>query len=231
MVNPFDEPSILPQLCHSFLKLSDAYASSLRTMQVENPRDMILQIIPVDFIASRETLIIPKPAANKRLAFEVYDRCAPQFDETRASPFSCACALQLAKTIPRNIPLKLISKANDGSPLADRCIHVGYCYPLHSQWLTAAWTDNYGCLQWNASYHLATQDSEEWPTFAEVAKDILGTTMDIARLHSNPYRCLLVREGNLPKEELDGKPEPARQRVHHAANNAKNGLDCQINVN
>ena len=206
MINAFDEPTVIPRLCEAFLKLFDAYASSLKGGQLQGSNDVILQIVPLSFIASSETLVLPDPTMYKKLAFEVYDRCAPslKLDRTGLTQFSCASAVQLAKKIPRNINLKLTSNLIDGPPLADRCVHVSYCYSIHSQWLTASWVDSHGCSQWNASYHLAMDLDEVWPHFPEVAQDIWETTLEFARLHSAPYRVFVVKNESIAQEECDG---------------------------
>ena len=205
MIDALEEPTMTARLCEAFLRLSDAYASSLRAEKLHDPNDISLQIVPLRFIASTETLILPRPHLYKSLAFEVYDKCAPgpQLQSTELAQYSCVSAVHLAKPIPRHINFKLTSKPTDGSPLSDRCIHVAYRFSSCSRWLTASWVDNHGCLQWNASYHLAAGDEELWPRIPEVAADIWETTLEMARLLSTPYRLFIVKIGPMSKDESD----------------------------
>ena len=205
MIDALEEPTMTARLCEAFLRLSDAYASSLRTEKLHDPNDISLQIVPLRFIASTETLILPRPHLYKSLAFEVYDKCAPgpQLQSTELGQYSRVSAVHLAKPIPRHINFKLTSKPTDGSPLSDRCIHVAYRFSSCSRWLTASWVDNHGCLQWNASYHLAAGDEELWPRIPEVTADIWETTLEMARLLSTPYRLFIVKIGPMSKDESD----------------------------
>lgn len=206
MVNAFNEPTAMARLCEAFLKLLDAYVGSRGEDNNRDTIDMVLQIIPLSMIASTGTLTIPSPTVYKKIALEVYDRCAPnpKLDRPALTPFSGASAVQLAKVIPRSINLKLTCRAIDGSLVSDRCIHVSYCFSTSSQWLTASWTDSLGCLQWNASYYLAIDAEEVWPQFSEAAQDMWQTTLDIARALSAPYRVFIARVGPMPREEYDG---------------------------
>ena len=206
MVNAFNEPTAIARLCEAFLKLLDAYTGSLGKENNGDTIDVVLQIMPLSLIASTETLTIPSPTVYKKIAFEVYDKCAPnaELDRTALTPFSGASAVQLAKVIPRSINLKLTCRSIDGSLVSDRCIHVSYCISTSSQWLTASWTDSIGHLQWNASYYLAADAEEVWPQFSEAAQDMWQTTLDIARALGAPYRFFIARVGPMPREEYDG---------------------------
>lgn len=206
MVNAFDEPPAIARICEAFLKLLDSYAGSLREEHNRDTIDVVLQIIPLSLVASTNTLTIPSPTVYKKIAFEVYDRCAPsaKLDRTAPTPFSGASAVQLAKVIPRSINLQLTCRSIDGSLVSDRCIHVSYCFSTCSQWLTASWTDSLGSLQWNASYYLAVDAEEVWPRFSEAGQDMWQTTLDIARALGAPYRFFIVRVGPMPREEYDG---------------------------
>jgi len=206
MINTFSEPTAVPRLCEAFIKLFDAYAGSLEGEKHQGAIDVVLQMIPLNLIASTDTLALPSPTVYKRIAFEVYDRCAPnpKLDRTALTPFSGASAVQLASVVPRSINFKLTCKSIGSSLLSDKCIHVSYCFSTSSQWLTASWTDSPGCLQWNASYYVAIDAEEVWPRFSEAAQDMWQTTLDIARALSAPYRLFIVRMGPMPREEYDG---------------------------
>ena len=203
----FADASALPRICQAFLKLVDTYASSVKEQLLESPNDLVLQIIPVDMFASTESFIILEPKAHRNFALEVYNRCPPNPHSMQASPFVCAPATHLAKSVPRNINLKVTSNNSHGLPYTDRCIHLCYCYSAQSDWLTASWTDNYGYLQWNAAYFLGDQASdsdEQWPTFEDVARTIWDVTMDMAQFTNTPYRVFIVKNDSLTQDELAG---------------------------
>ena len=205
IINPSAGLSNLPQLCNAFLRLFEAYASSLKSQKPEDPCDVILQILPLAAIASNMDLVIPSPATYKKVAFEVYNRCAPPKGLDRTSPYNCAPAVQLAGTIPRTIDFALSSTPTAGLSHLDRCVHVGYCWLPHSSWLSASWTDNQGRQQWNACYRIATDQNQSWPTFQETIKEIWDTTVDLIDSKNALWRIFIAKSKSMSQQELDGK--------------------------
>ena len=205
MVNTSTNPTSLPLLCEAFLKLSDAYALALKEERMETTNDISLYILPLAEIASNEHLVIPGPAAYRRVAFQVYNRCAPLQNISDVSPFSCAPSIQLARTIPRAINLQLTSTPVAGLPHLDRCIHVGYCWVPGAHWLSVSWTDNQGSLQWSACYCVAITESRSWPTLQETAKEIWDTTMDLINTSGVPWRVYIAKAGWMSRQESSGK--------------------------
>lgn len=171
---------------------------------MENPCDMILQILPLAMIASNEKLIIPSPATYQKVAFEVYSRCAPCKD-IESAPYACAPAVQLAGKIPRTIDFSLTSTPTANLSHVQRCVHVAYHWNPLAQWLSASWTDNQGCQQWNACYRIASDRTQSWPTFEEAAKEIWDTTTDMIDQKSVSRRVFIVKGSSMSRRELNGK--------------------------
>lgn len=191
---------------------------------METTNDISLHILPLAEIASNEHLVIPGPGAYKKVAFQVYSRCAPLQDLGDVSPFSCAPAIQLARTIPRAINLQLTSTPVAGLPHLDRCIHVGYCWHPHANWLSVSWTDNQGSLQWSACYCVATTESRTWPTLQGASKEIWDTTMDLINTVSVPWRIYIAKIGRMSRQELDGKLLNAMAIWHIVIDHTQSGL-------
>ena len=205
MVNTSTDATRLPHLCEAFLRLSESYASVHREQKVEATNDMSLHILPLASIASNKHLVIPEPAAYRRVAFEVYNRCAPLKNSDEVSPFFGAPAVLLARTIPRTINLQFTTTPVAGLPLSDRCIHVGYCWNPRTQWLSASWTDTQGSLQWSACYCVATTQNSRWPTLHEVAREVWDTTMDMINSNGVPWKVYIAKMSRMSKQELDGE--------------------------
>lgn len=208
IIDLFESTSVLPLICQAFLKLFDSYASGLRESQPANPNDLALQVIPLAMFASTQHLVIPEPAAYRKMALEVYSRCAPTSQSSFDSPFNYGPPIQLAKNHPPSINFKLTSKPSVGLPLGDRCIHVSYCCPAQSAWLTASWTNNQGSHQWNTSYYLGDNPSgsdEQWPDFDDVAKDMWQITMSMAGSIDTPYRIFIIKSDLMTQAEIQGK--------------------------
>ncbi len=209
MVNPFKNPHALAHICAAFSKLFESYSSALKALHVDKPNDLILQIIPRDFIASATTIVLPSPADYKRLAFEVYDRCGPSESvQLDRSGFFCAPSIRLARTMPKRIDLKLSREPSAGLLSSDMCFHMAYSWDLKQHWLTASWTDNQGDLQWNAPYCLGYAEEDDdgpWTVLLAIMKEIWDTTLEMLSPGNSPWRLFIVKDSPMLKRELESK--------------------------
>ncbi|KAI8931752.1 hypothetical protein NX059_011393 [Plenodomus lindquistii] len=200
IVDPFGSPSALWELCQSFWALFQAYGQGPpgRSDQSQKP-DLVLQIVPMKYIASFDAPVILDPSTYINLAREVYDRCppsAPSGDKTCLSIYT-APAFQLEETIPRSIPFKLLSEPPQDL-LRENCyMHLGYAISLDGLWVTAAWTDTCGKSQTVVSYHLGTR------MFGEIAKEIWQTTVEILQSRRVHWRVCIAKAGVMEREELE----------------------------
>lgn len=200
MVDPFGGPSALWELCQSFWALFQAYGQGPpgRPDQSQKP-DLVLQVVPMKYIASFDAPVILDPSTYINLAREVYDRCppsAPSGDKTCLSIYT-APAFQLEETIPRSIPFKLLSEPPQDL-LRENCyMHLGYAVSLDGLWVTAAWTDTCGKSQTVVSYHLGTR------MFGEIAKEIWQTTIEILQSRRVHWRVCIAKAGVMDREELE----------------------------
>lgn len=208
LFDPFNTEDFLPSLCAAFLKLFEAYRSALAESNLHASSDLVLQIIPLDFIFSTERLVIPALKDYRQLSLEVYDRCSPSLREgsdQKRFPFMGAPAVRLAKTIPRNIEFKLNSDPSSASLYNDHRIHVAYSWTPGDLWLTASWTDNQGVLQWNAPYWLGIDDANPTQPFILAAKELWEVTKMMLRPLNSTWRVFVVKDGSLTLEEIKGQ--------------------------
>lgn len=205
MINPYENSTALARLCVAFLMLFESYKFSLKSLNVENPNDLVLQVIPTSFVASPTTLVLPSPAEYKRLAFEVYDRCGPSVELGR-SQFFCAPSVRLARAMPKTINLKLSPEPSAGLLSSDMCFHLAYSWEPMQRWLTSSWTDNQGDLQWNAPYFFGVEKNDDpWPALLNIAKEMWDTTLEILHQQSASWRLFIVKDGPIHKRELESK--------------------------
>lgn len=205
MINPYENPAALAHLCVAFLILFESYASSLKASNIENPNDLVLQIIPTSFVASPTTLVLPSPADYKRLAFEVYDRCGPSVEPGR-SRFFCAPSVRLARAMPKTINLKFSSEPSAGLLSSDMCFHLAYSWDPMQRWLTSSWTDNQGDLQWNAPYFFGVEKNDDpWPNLLNIAKEMWDTTLEMLHQKSATWRLFIVKDSPMHKRELESE--------------------------
>ncbi len=204
IVNPFQNPKILPWLCAAFFKIFDCYRKSLQPNLVNG---IVLQMVPLNLIASPEAITLPPARTYTRLALEVYDRCGPNATghETQGPQLSCAPAIRLARVVPMAINFKLTPEPSTDLLHSDRCFHLCYSWSYDQKWLTASWTDNQGALQWNAAYSLGREELEPWQTYMAIAREIWDTTMEILKPGSSPWRVFIAKDSCMHWEELRGK--------------------------
>lgn len=210
IVNPFDHNSALVDICTAFLRLFERYLESAGKPEGSKRNEVVLQVVPLSFIASEDSLVVPMQAEYLHLALEVYNRCPPKITSFElASP---ASAVVLADPIPKNINFSVHAEVppsllQDG--LQDgKCLHIAYSQSLDQRWITAAWTDNTGSLQMNMSYCLREKGSSIFRTTAEVVREIWDTTCDIMRRARTRWRLMLVKDAPFDTMEARGRMPP-----------------------
>ena len=206
MVNPSNDEASFPLLCSAFLEILNAYKVAIRESDVNSPNDLVLQIIPSNMIYSSTEICLPSPTQYRRLALEVYDRCAPSQEIHQRSKwqFVCAPSIRLAKAVPKSIDFRLTPE-NPLSLQSDNCLHVAYTWNWDEDWLTASWTDNLGTLSWTACYPFINAGNAIWQTFSEIANEIWESTLGMLQSRGGPWRILLCKDGSVYKHEMDGE--------------------------
>ncbi|KAL8851893.1 MAG: hypothetical protein Q9221_003216 [Calogaya cf. arnoldii] len=204
-VDPFDDDRMYPYICAAFQELQAAYALSAHKAGFTNARVVVLQIVPLSFLANSESLTIPPPKAYTKLAFEVYSRCrpGPRRDGTITAPNISGSAIRIAKTIPKTINFQLSSQPAGNLLGPDPCLHLAYSWNLDQQWLACAWTDNLGATQWNAVYCLGDPNPGYWTAFAATVKEVLETTRDLLQPTTIPWRLYVAKDNILLDRELE----------------------------
>ena len=197
----------LPALCKAFLELFEAYHVASREEQLDEPNDMVLHVLPSHLMFSTEALPMPSPTDFRRLAFDVYDKCSPDqrlFEKAQHRHLS-APAVCLAKPIPKAIDLKLTAEVSAPPLQSDNCIHIAYTWAPGDHWLTASWTDNHGILFWNACYCLGEGEDMPWESFADIAKEIWDTTLEMMHPRDCSWRLFICKDNSIDRKELEGK--------------------------
>ncbi|KAF1995378.1 hypothetical protein P154DRAFT_526425 [Amniculicola lignicola CBS 123094] len=200
MVDPFEAPSAVWELCSAFWLLFQSYSQAPTGRQDFGPRpDLVLQIVPIKYIASFEAPVVLDSSVYVNLAREVYDRCPPSAPSEDKTPLGIyvAPSFQLEEAVPRGIPFKLNAEPPQDLLRENSYIHLGYAISLDGAWLTAAWTDSCGKSQAVVSYHLGTR------AFSEIAKEIWQTTIEILSTRRVTWRVCIAKSGVMEREESD----------------------------
>ncbi|KAL4750842.1 hypothetical protein BDW72DRAFT_107779 [Aspergillus terricola var. indicus] len=199
IINPFAHATSLVDICAAFWCLLQNYFASAEKppKQVD---EVLLQIVPLNFIMSAESLVVPPQAEYLNLALEVYSRCSTR--QMQASLVNCAPPVMLAETLPSSIGFRLASERF--SPLQEgRCLHVACSRSQDQRWMTVAWSDNSGVLQRTMSYCLRFRHSTASRTLSAVRSEIWAATRDIMDKSQARWRVIIVNTDNVDQDEYD----------------------------
>ncbi|KAK0110604.1 mediator of RNA polymerase II transcription subunit 13 [Cadophora gregata f. sp. sojae] len=196
-VYPVDNSVLLVHICSAFQHLFNLYRKALSERRATTANELVLQLIPIDFIASPTSLAIPTPSEYFRLSMEVYDRCI-DFTSPSSSP-----AIMLEQPLPRTIDFKLSANPSASLLQENTCLHVAYAQSIDDRWITAAWTDNKGTRQMTASYCLGRKNEPISTPFTEVANEIWETTLQVVASKKIHWRIIIARVGVMDSSEFD----------------------------
>ncbi|KAF2181096.1 hypothetical protein K469DRAFT_265205 [Zopfia rhizophila CBS 207.26] len=200
MVDPFETPSAVWELCSAFWSLFQAYGQGPSTRPDLTPKpDIVLQIVPMKYISSFDVPVVLDSSTYINLAREVYDRCPPSAPSGDRTPLSiyAAPSFQLEEALPRAIQFKLIAEPPQDLLRENSYMHLGYAVSLDSTWITAAWTDNCGKSQAVVSYNIGLR------AFGEIAREIWQTTIEILQARKVTWRICIAKAGVMEREELE----------------------------
>ncbi|ODH49573.1 hypothetical protein GX48_04360 [Paracoccidioides brasiliensis] len=200
IINPFVYEAAIVDICSAFIRLFHKYVGDVDRQHTRHLNELVLQIIPLEFIASPDTLIVPPQIDYLRLALEVYSRCPPK--DRSSDWMGCAPPLVLADPIPKVVPFRLSSEPV--APLEEgKCLHVAYSQSVDQRWVTAAWTDSSGRYQTTLSYCLRERDSPVSRSISEIRTQIWETSKDIMDISSSYWRLMVVKDEPIGADEVD----------------------------
>jgi mediator of RNA polymerase II transcription subunit 13 len=196
-VYPIDNPTLLVHICSAFQHLFDMYRKALLDRKINVANELVLQLVPLDFVASPTSLVVPAPTEYARLAMEVYDRCT-SFASSQSTP-----GVLLEQPLPKNIDFKLNQNPSASLLQENSCLHIAYAQSIDDRWITAAWSDNRGTQQMTASYCLGRKNEPISTSFSDVAHEIWETTLEIISKKRIHWRVMIARVGVMDPSEVE----------------------------
>ncbi|KIW80136.1 hypothetical protein Z517_06751 [Fonsecaea pedrosoi CBS 271.37] len=192
------------QSVNSYLEACIAFFSlfeSFREARTDNHgvSDIALQVIPKEFVASAESLVIPPQTAYIRLAIEIYNRIPPS--EPPVSPAACSSAVVLSKT-ETSVHLQLTPTYCSPLEKHGPCLHLAYSVSQDNRWLTAAWTDETGHVALSMSYCLRIRHSGKNRSRHGIFREMWDISQDLMSKMRGPWRLVVVRHGYYEQTEL-----------------------------
>ncbi|KKK21604.1 hypothetical protein ARAM_004123 [Aspergillus rambellii] len=200
IINPFLHAASLVDICFAFWSLFRRYIADADKQQTKQFDELVLQVIPMSFVASPESLVVPPQPEYLSLALEVYSRCPPK--PVQSSLLSCAPPVLIAEPLPGSIGFRLVSERS--SPLQEgKCLHIACSRSQDQRWVSVAWSDNTGALQRSMSYCVRFRNSIAPRTIFTVRNEIWAATIDIMEKNQARWRVIIVSTENVDQDEHD----------------------------
>lgn len=196
-VYPDDKPSSVVETCAAFHDLYERYKRCMADNRKPITSELVLQLVPLDSVASDTTVTVMAPFDYIKLCLETYDRCT-LFGGPMPAP-----AIVLEPQVLRAIDFKLNTNPSPNLLQENSCMHVAYAQSVDERWITAAWTDYRGTRQMTTSYCLGRRDRPLTRSITEIIQQIWETTMDhihFARVH---WRVVVTKCSPMEQQEID----------------------------
>lgn len=202
IINPYTHGAAFVDICSTFLQLFHKYVGDVDKNYAKSQlNEIILQIIPLNFVFSPTSMVVPTQSQYLNLALEVYSRCPPK--DANSGIIGYAPPVVLADAVPKSINFKVTSERF--SPFQEgRCLHVAISRSIDQRWISVAWSDNSGSCQITMSYCVRTRGSNVNRVISEVRQEIWEATKDLMERTQTRWKVLLVRTEPIEQEEIEG---------------------------
>lgn len=201
IINPFPHAAALADICAAFWYYFQQLVAGVDHRERWHVNDVALQIIPMEFIFSRDSAVVPTQANYLNLALEVYSRCRPK--DAEPNPVLCAPAILLADPLPKSINFRLAPE--ELSPLQDgRSLHIACSKSSDQRWISAAWSDGTGSIQTTMSYCLRYRGKAAARAGVEVRNEIWATTKHIMDKFQGRWNVILANTEPMDADDVEG---------------------------
>ncbi|KAK0629128.1 mediator complex subunit 13 C-terminal-domain-containing protein [Bombardia bombarda] len=192
-----DNPSSVVDACSAFQELFEYYKRYMSSSKKSITNDLVLQLVPLDMMASPTSLVILAPSEYARLCIEVYDRCT-LFGGSMPAP-----AIVLEGALLRQVDFKVTTSPSPDLLHENSCMHIAYAQSVDERWVTAAWTDNRGSKQMTASYCLGRRGKPLSTPILDVVHEIWETTHDLISLSKVHWRIVVTKCAPMDQQEVE----------------------------
>jgi mediator of RNA polymerase II transcription subunit 13, fungi type len=198
VVNPFPDRSAVADICGAFVSLYTKYAKVCGNIK---RYELNLQIIPLSFIASADTVVVPSQGEYLALAFEIYNRCPP----TDSSVTIAASGAAVTLAPPTHTEIAFSRTPDATSPLSKggESLHLAYTQSIDKRWITACWTDKLGNVALTMTYCLRQKGSSMFRPRSDVIKEMWETSFDIMSKTRGQWRLFIARDGPIEPDEIN----------------------------
>lgn len=192
-----ENPGTIIESCLAFQRMFELYRRAITERKKPSQNEVVLQLVPIDFVATSTSMVVLPPSECIRLCLEVYDRCT-LFGGPMPSP-----AIVLEQQLTQGINFQLRNQPSANILQENSIMHIAYAQSVDERWVSAAWTDNRGCKQMTASYCLGRKEKPLNRTFADIAHEIWTTTNDLTSIWKVHWRIVITKVGAMNQQEIN----------------------------
>ncbi|EPS41553.1 hypothetical protein H072_4530 [Dactylellina haptotyla CBS 200.50] len=206
IVNPFDAPSSVLDICVAFHMLKKAYVNALNSSLRVYPNNLILQIVPLRNVATYDGLAAQSHNQSVRCALEVYERCTQTIQDHLSQTFpqeTYSPSLTLAKVPPKSIAFKVSADPSPAILQENMCLHIAYAQSIDERWVSVAWSDDCGEIKEVFNFCLGIPGTVILRSFDDICKEIWSATNKIISKKRVHWRISLVKVGAIDDDEID----------------------------
>jgi mediator of RNA polymerase II transcription subunit 13 len=217
MINPFPQAEAMQYLCACFWMLFKSYRDRLpKADSSAQAADILVQIVPINLVASMGAITIPGERQMALLARQVYDRCPPSpsaINKTASAlPILAAPSVELAGPTSKRVQFQLTEHPSGDLMHEGSLLHLAYSRSPDQHWLNAVWMDNTGQHQSSAVFCVRGR------SFADAAQEMWDRTREILEARQVMWRVYIVTDSDLDR--------PSVQFWQHIASQPRAQLLC-----
>ncbi|KAK6361479.1 mediator of RNA polymerase II transcription subunit 13 [Orbilia blumenaviensis] len=206
IVNPFDTPSSVLDICIAFHMLKKAYVAALNSTHRVFPNNIILQIVPIKNMAVHDGIAVQSHNQSIRSALEVYERCTLTVQDHHSQTFpqeTYSPSVVLAKLPPKSIAFRVSSDPSPAILQENMCLHMAYAQSIDERWISVAWGDDCGDIKEVGNFCLGIPGTVVLRNFEDVCREIWAVTNKIISKKRVHWRISLVKVGTIDEDEVE----------------------------
>ncbi|KAK6351291.1 mediator of RNA polymerase II transcription subunit 13 [Orbilia javanica] len=204
IVNPFDTPSSVLEICIAFYMLKKVYVGALPKLSL--PNNIILQIVPIKNMAVYDGLAVQSHNQSIRCALEVYERCTLTIQDHVSQTFpqeTYSPSVTLAKLPPKSIAFRVSSDPSPAILQENMCLHMAYAQSIDERWISVAWGDDCGDIKEVGNFCLGIPGTVVLRAFEDVCREVWAVTNKIISKKRVHWRISLVKIGAIDDDEIE----------------------------
>ncbi|KAK9371034.1 mediator complex subunit 13 C-terminal-domain-containing protein [Lipomyces kononenkoae] len=207
VATPFSHPSSLLHLSQSAVQLRQEYVERQGLSLYENGagRNVVIQLVPAEFFAGKNMLVVPAQHKLVKFALMLYDKCRPQQSSSEDTPPSenHYPAYTLARRNPARIDFRTRASPATSLFVENMYVHIAYARSRDRRFVSVAWADQYGELALVKTFLLVRRDGARPRSWEDVCGEIWERTLGLLPRVGMDWRLVFAKVGTMDQDELE----------------------------